>query len=106
MPLPRRVTWAASKLERVVVGLISGTSVDAIEAVVCRVRGTGGNASLKLLSHVSLPFPRPMVKRILALGDPRELSALNFELGERFAKAALQAIEVAGLETQDIDVIG
>jgi anhydro-N-acetylmuramic acid kinase len=106
MPLPRRVTWAASKIERVVVGLISGTSIDAIEAVVCRVRGTGPTARLQLLSHVSVPFPRPLVKRILALGDPRELCALNFELGERFAKATLQAIEVAQLKAQDVDAIG
>src|SRR5581483_6627973 len=106
MPLPARVTRAASKNERVVAGLISGTSVDAIEAVVCRIWGTGGGARLSLLSHVSLPFPRPLVRKVLAVEGVRDLSALNFELGERFAKAALQAIEVAELEPGDVDLIG
>jgi anhydro-N-acetylmuramic acid kinase len=106
MPLPARVTNAASKAERAVVGLISGTSVDAIEAVVCRISGTGGSATLALLSHVSVPFPRPFVRRVLAVSDPRSLCALNFELGERFAQAALQAIEVAELKPSAVDLIG
>jgi anhydro-N-acetylmuramic acid kinase len=106
MPLPARVTRAALKNERVVLGLISGTSVDAIEAVVCRVAGTGGTARLSLLSHVSVPFPRPLVRKVLSISDVRALSALNFELGERFAKAALQAIEVAQLKPEQVDLIG
>ncbi len=106
-PTRRARHWAAaSKNERLAVGLISGTSVDAIEAVVCHVRGTGSTTALSLLSHVSVPFPRAVTKRILAVNDVRALCALNFELGERFAKAALHAIEVAGLKPKDIDVIG
>jgi anhydro-N-acetylmuramic acid kinase len=106
MPLPARVTHAASKAERVVVGLISGTSVDAIEAVVCRIGGTGGAATLSLLSHVSVPFPRPFVRRVLTVADPRTLCALNFELGEKFATAALHAIDVAQLKPTQVDLIG
>src|SRR5450432_1043743 len=91
---------------RLAVGLISGTSVDAIEAVVCDIHGTGAKTTLDLLSHVSVPFARRFSRSILACNDVREICALNFDLGERFAKAALRAIEVAGLKPKDIDVIG
>jgi anhydro-N-acetylmuramic acid kinase len=104
--LPARLARAAQKTERIVVGLISGTSVDAIEAVVCGISGTGADTALDLLSHVSVHFPPAVARRILALSTVRELCALNFELGERFGKAALKAIEVAGLKPRDIDLVG
>src|SRR5262245_27175699 len=102
--LPARLARAAQKTERIVAGLISGTSVDAIEAVVCGVSGTGADTVLDLLSHVSVHFPPALARRILALSTVRELCALNFELGERFGNAALKAIEIAGLKPQEIDL--
>jgi anhydro-N-acetylmuramic acid kinase len=104
MPLPARLSRAAKKTERLVVGLISGTSVDAIEAVVCRIKGTGASSELRLLSHVSAHYPTALSKRIIGLSTVRDLCALNFELGERFANAALQAIKVA--EVKRVDLIG
>jgi len=106
MPLPERLVRAADKTERIVVGLISGTSVDAIEAVVCGISGTGGDAALDLLSHVSVHFPPALARRVLAISDVREVCALNFELGDRFGRAALKAIQVAGLKPKDVDLIG
>lgn len=106
MPLPARLVRAAQKKERIVIGLISGTSVDAVEAVVCGISGTGATTELALLSHVSVPFPPGFSRRVFALEHVRDLSALNFELGERFGRAALQAAHVAGLEREDIDLIG
>jgi anhydro-N-acetylmuramic acid kinase len=89
-----------------VVGLISGTSVDAMEAVTCRIRGTGPNLELWLLSHVTLPFTKRFTHRVLGAKTIEELCTLNFELGELFAQAALAAVSMAGLKASDIDVIG
>jgi anhydro-N-acetylmuramic acid kinase len=88
------------------VGLISGTSVDAVEAVLCKVEGTGPTVALKLLAHVSRPFPPEFVQRVLGPQDARTLCELNFELGERFAEAAQAVITRAGLRNGDVDVIG
>ena len=89
-----------------VVGLISGTSVDAIEAVVCRIAGTGASVALELLSHVTLPFTPSIVRRVLTADSARALCALNFVLGELFAEAALTAIALADLKPSQVDVIG
>lgn len=102
----QRIDRARRKRSRVVVGLISGTSVDAIEAVVCRISGTGKNLGLELLSHVTVPFTPRFVRRVMGADSARELCALNFVLGELFAEAALTAIEIADLEPEQIDVIG
>ncbi len=95
-----------ARSSRLVVGLISGTSVDAVEAVVCRIRGTGPTVELSLESHISVPFPGAYAKKILAADSAREICALNFELGELFAEASLAAIALAGLKPKQIAVIG
>ncbi len=102
----QRIDRARRKRSRVVVGLISGTSVDAIEAVVCRISGTGKDVGLTLLSHVTQPFTPRFVRRVLEADAARELCALNFVLGEHFAQAALTAIEIAQLTPKQVDVIG
>ncbi len=89
-----------------VVGLISGTSVDAIEAVACRIRGTGPSVAMSLLSHVTLPFTPKFVRRVMTADSARALCALNFVLGELFAEAALAAIHLAGLTPKAVDAVG
>lgn len=95
-----------SQWPRLCVGLLSGTSADAVEAALCEITGTGGGARLRLLSHVSIPFPADLVTRMLGPQDARSLSQLDFELGEHFARAALQAIERAGLSPSEVNAIG
>jgi anhydro-N-acetylmuramic acid kinase len=91
---------------RLCVGLLSGTSVDAVEAALCRIEGTGPEVRLELLAHVSHPFAPEFIQRVLGANDARTLCELNFELGERFAEAALAVIARAGLQPGDIDGIG
>lgn len=91
---------------RLCVGLLSGTSVDAVEAVLCRIEGTGHEVRISLLAHVSEPFPPEFTHQVLSAREARELCELNFALGERFAQAALAVIARAGLRPEDVDVIG
>jgi anhydro-N-acetylmuramic acid kinase len=101
-----RLLRAMHKHERLCVGLISGTSVDAAEAALCRIRGTGHALSLELVAHLTLPFERDLQDRVLAASTPRDVCELNVELGERFADAALAVVRHAGMSPEDVDVIG
>ena len=103
---PRPFSRVDPSRPRLCVGLISGTSVDAVEAVLCKIEGTGDTVQLKLLAHVSRPFPPEFIQRVLKPHDARTLCELNFELGERFAEAAQAVIARAGLRPGDVDVIG
>ncbi|MFL5348181.1 MAG: anhydro-N-acetylmuramic acid kinase [Hyalangium sp.] len=103
---PRPFTRVDPSRPRLCVGLISGTSVDAVEAVLCKIEGTGASVQLQLLAHLSRPFPREFIQRVLGPQDARTLCELNFELGERFAEAAQAVIAHAGLRPGDVDVIG
>lgn len=94
------------KADRLCVGVLSGTSVDAAEAALCHIRGSGAHVRLELIAHASLPFDRAFVDRVLHASTAAELCELNVELGERFADAVLAAIAKAGLQPEQVDVIG
>jgi len=93
---------------RYVVGLMSGTSADGIEAVVVEISG-GGQLKARLVAHRSRPFARELRRRVLQAclhGTVAEICELNFLLGEHFARAALAVIRDAGLKPGRIFVIG
>ena len=100
---------ATSRGAHHVVGLMSGTSADGIDAVVTRISGTGRGLRVKLIAHWQRPFSRALRKHILHVclhGSVMEICELNFLLGEHFAAAALAVIRQAGLRPRDIAVIG
>lgn len=95
--------------EKVVVGLISGTSMDGIDAALLKIRGKGADTKLELVEFVCAPYPTEIVTRLERLAreyTPGDISELNFLIGEAFAGAALAVIEKAGLAPKDVDLIG
>src|SRR5467141_4176410 len=79
-----------------VLGLMSGTSADAIDVALARISGAPPHLNAKLLNHTSISFPARLRKEILRVAEQRpistgDLSQLNFRLGEVFAEAALTA---------------
>src|SRR5687768_9697340 len=104
--LSPRLQRAVSRETRLCLGILSGTSMDAAEAAICRISGSGATATLEVVSHLSVPFKATLKQRILYAATPAQLSDLNFELGSKFADAALAVIAHARLTPEDIDVVG
>ncbi len=104
-----RLLEVAGKTEpRLLVGLMSGTSADGVDAVLCRVHGSGKGTRVEFLHLTSVEYP-PEIRKLL-LGDLRllsceEVARLNFLVGEIFAGCALRCIEEAGLGPSDVDAI-
>lgn len=100
-----------AKDPKIVIGLISGTSADGIDAAVVRIHGVGAATRMELLSFTTVPYPPADRREIFALFSPQtgtvdRICAMNFRLGELFAQAALQAVGQAGLRPADVDLIG
>jgi anhydro-N-acetylmuramic acid kinase len=92
-----------------VVGLMSGTSADGIDAVVAQISGSGRVLKAQLISHFHQSFSfslREQILRVCLRGNVAEICELNFVLGEHFAAAALSAIRKAKLKPRDIVAIG
>lgn len=94
-----------------IVGLMSGTSADGIDAALCDISGAPPAIDARILRADSYPFSPEFRSRVHAVcwpesGHVDEICQLNFELGERFAQAALVTIQAAGFSPGDIDLIG
>jgi anhydro-N-acetylmuramic acid kinase len=106
-----RLLRVAKKPRRTVVGLMSGTSVDGIDAALVEIDGQERDAKVRLLAFATYPFPTPLRERVFALFDPatariEEICGLDFLLGELFAAAALKLLRDNGREPEDVDLVG
>ena len=96
--------------QRRIVGLISGTSVDGVDACLVQIGGSGAETQVEVLAFQTMDLPDDVRQRIFALfrddASLDELCQLNFVLGEVFAAAALQVIAAADLRPEEVDLIG
>jgi anhydro-N-acetylmuramic acid kinase len=96
-----------------VIGLMSGTSADGVDAALMEWPEGTEPRPFRLLAFRELPFPENLQERIhrLAAGRSapgealRELAALDVELGERFASAAGEVAAAAGVMLDAVDAI-
>lgn len=89
------------------IGLISGTSVDAID---CALGDFSGTRPVLVAAH-SEPIPADLRRRLLAHCSPEAttlpaLGRMDVELGERFADAVLHLLDRTGLSPRQITGIG
>lgn len=101
-----------NKSTHIVIGLMSGTSADGVDAALCEISGEGrGALKVKLIAKHSQDYPNFVRERILQASEPKggaspELCELNFLLGEAFAFAANALLDTAGVKKEDVDLIG
>lgn len=97
------------KKEKYVIGLISGTSKDGIDAALVKLEGNGTDTNIELIQFICAQYDnsvREKLDKILEECSVKDISELNFLIGEEFANAALRVIEQAGLKPSDVNLIG
>ena len=97
--------------ERLVAGLMSGTSLDGADAVVARIAGTGRGATMDVLGEAFVPYDDGLRRVLLdqshvGTSDVRTLAGLNFRLAEVYADAVRAACAAAGIEAGALDLVG
>src|SRR5580658_10288352 len=87
-----------------VAGIMSGTSLDGIDVAIVEIRGR----RIETIGFQTTPYSSRVRARLLKVESAREISSLNFELGELYAKAVLRAtgsygpVELIGCHGQTI----
>jgi anhydro-N-acetylmuramic acid kinase len=99
------------KKEMLVIGLMSGTSCDGIDAALVRVEGEGYDRSIELLREQCTPYAPALKQAILALAEGTAITAeafgsLDQAIGVAFAQSALALAHQAGFCPEDIALIG
>jgi len=94
-----------------VLGMMSGTSADGIDAALVKISGAPPHLNIKLLGHVKQNFPPSIRKEILRVAEqkplaPGEFSQLHARLGNLYADAALSACKKLAISPRRVDLIG
>lgn len=93
-------------------GLISGTSVDGIDAALVRFDDDDMRTTPHLVFGLTEPWEPELRSRLVALGQHAatltldEVGELDVRIGRTFAKAAQAAIKAAGIDRAELVAIG
>lgn len=91
-------------------GLMSGTSIDGVDAAVCDISYKGGRIRIKILAAAKSAYGARLRKRILSLNDinspGEQICRLNVEVAEVFARAALKVLKSPALKGKKPEYIG
>lgn len=99
------------KPSRLVIGFMSGTSADGVDAALTRIEGFGLNTTVRQLAFVFTPFEKPVRDEILRLAGGGAATAadfcrMSFLLGELYCEAGEALCREAGISPRDVDLIG
>ncbi|QJW91836.1 anhydro-N-acetylmuramic acid kinase [Spirosoma taeanense] len=100
----------ASKPERRIIGLMSGTSLDGLDVALCQISGSGPATSVTLERFATIPYTDNLkvdIRTIFARPEIEfeQLCLLNPYIGQLHAQMILNCLQEWGLEPADIDIV-
>ena len=106
-----RLVGLHDQSSRVVAGLMSGTSLDGVDAVLAVLEGSGPNLDVEPEAFVHVPYPdalRALLRRnsTPASSSVRDLARLNVRLASLYADAVDQVLAEADRDRDALDLVG
>lgn len=100
----------ASKKERNIIGLMSGTSMDGLDIALCLCKNSGKDTVVELLNFITIPYDNEFkadVKSIFSRKDAdlEKVVLLNEKIGIKHAAMVLQALSTWNINKDEVDVI-
>ncbi len=96
---------------KVIIGLMSGTSVDGVDAAAFEVVNKAGIPDIRVIEGISFPIPPDLRALIFELfedqsGALKKMTLANMRIGHLFADAVETLLQASSLKAEDIEVIG
>lgn len=98
------------KKKKLAIGLMSGTSIDGIDACLIEIEGYHRDTKVKLIDFITLNYTGQEKERILKLCSVKtakvdEICYMNTYLGKKMAEAAIEVCKKANVNIKDVDYI-
>ncbi|MDK2384096.1 MAG: anhydro-N-acetylmuramic acid kinase, partial [Candidatus Korarchaeota archaeon] len=94
--------------ERLVAGLISGTSMDGVDVVLAEISGSSRSLRVNHYEYYLRPYPpglREALLRAAERGSTRMVCLLNMAVGDVFADSLASVVDEAGVRPRELDLV-
>lgn len=107
LPVQHPPQYARNMSDRAIIGAMSGTSVDGVDAALVAISGRGINISARLLLHFHCPYPPQLRHRIFSARSAgtialSELADLGRDISLLYAAAVRGVLAEANYSTHDV----
>ena len=105
-----RLFKIASKKERLIIGLMSGTSMDGLDVALCKLSGHGLKTRIELLEFATVLYSAEVKAKIIEVFarsqvDFQKLCILNSWMGNLHGEMVLESLKKWKYEAQTIDIV-
>ncbi len=109
-PYLKKLYELSTSPTRVIIGLMSGTSLDGLDVALCRFEGSGMETKTKLLHFKTIPYAGEFKEELKAISfkaqvDLQKVTLLNAQVGTYHANLILQCLEEWNFPATDVDLI-
>lgn len=106
----QKLAEIAQKPERLILGLMSGTSLDGLDIALCRFRGSGGETRVEVTAFETMPFEEDFkdeIRKVFAKQtiDFEQLCLLNPWIGNKHGELVNECLAKWQIEADEIDCI-
>ena len=100
----------AQKKNRIIIGLMSGTSLDGLDIALCKMEGSGKHTKVQLQQFISMPYDEACKQKVRAVFSKeqinlQQLTLLHKWMGCLHADLINEALSKWKLNSGDIDII-
>jgi anhydro-N-acetylmuramic acid kinase len=100
----------ANKDSRVIIGLMSGTSLDGLDLALCQIKHTGVNTKVELIAFETLPYSTNFKQKLKRISfkvenNLEQIALINKEIGVLHAQMVNQFLIKHQFKNEDVDLI-
>ncbi|MFP5042267.1 anhydro-N-acetylmuramic acid kinase [Parasediminibacterium sp. JCM 36343] len=100
----------AQKPQRIIIGLMSGTSLDGLDVAICRFKGAGMDTKMELLRFETVPYTETVTNAVRQVFSKKQvnleqLCLLNGWIGTEHGNMVNTCLQKWGIANTSVDII-